>query len=224
MVILCDFDDTAADRNVATLLLDAFPKRPFADTSPRWRELHRQYLNAKITLAEYQELAFAGMPVSREEQAAFVREHASLRPGFRELAGYCAVNDIELAIVSHGLDFYIQALLEAADLGHLPVFAVETSDSKTGGTVFAYPFARDECAWAPGNCKCTIVEEYRERGHRVLYAGDGLSDICPAKQADFVFGRDALMHFCKAHDLPHHELTDFNVILDYLEKMGSEGA
>jgi 2-hydroxy-3-keto-5-methylthiopentenyl-1-phosphate phosphatase len=224
MVILCDFDDTAADRNVATLLLDAFPKGPFTQTSPRWRDLHSQYLNAEITLAEYQEHAFTGMPASRERQAAYAREHASLRPGFRELAGYCAVNDIELAIVSHGLDFYVEAVLEAADLGHLPIFAVETSDSEAGGTTFAYPFARDECAWAPGNCKCSIVEEYRERGHRVLYAGDGLSDTCPAKQADFVFARDGLLHFCEAHDLPHRELTDFNVILDYLEEVGPEGA
>jgi 2-hydroxy-3-keto-5-methylthiopentenyl-1-phosphate phosphatase len=58
----------------------------------------------------------------------------------------------------------------------------------------------------------------------VLYAGDGLSDTCPAKQADFVFARDGLLHFCEAHDLPHRELTDFNVILDYLEEVGPEGA
>jgi len=224
MVILCDFDDTAADRNVATLLLDAFPKGPFAQAGLRWRDLHGQYLNAEITLAEYQERAFTGMPVSRERQAAYAREHASLRPGFRELADYCTGNDIELAIVSHGLDFYVQALLEAAGLGHLPVFAVETSDSEAGGTTFAYRFARDECAWAPGNCKCSVVEEYRERGHRVLYAGDGLSDTCPAKQADFVFARDRLLHFCETHGLPHRELADFNVIVDYLEEVGPEAA
>jgi 2,3-diketo-5-methylthio-1-phosphopentane phosphatase len=224
MVILCDFDDTAADRNVATLLLDAFPKGPFADTNLRWRDLHKQYLNAEITLAEYQENAFAGLPASREREANYAKANASLRPGFRELAGYCAANGVELAIVSHGLDFYVQALLEKADLGHIPVFAVETGDSPLGETTFMYRFSQDDCPWAPGNCKCYILEEYRERGHKVLYAGDGLSDTCPAKKADFVFARDGLLSFCQANDLPHRELTDFNVILEYLEEVGPEGA
>jgi 2-hydroxy-3-keto-5-methylthiopentenyl-1-phosphate phosphatase len=87
-----------------------------------------------------------------------------------------------------------------------------------------YRFSQDDCPWAPGNCKCYILEEYRERGHKVLYAGDGLSDTCPAKKADFVFARDGLLSFCQANDLPHRELTDFNVILEYLEEVGPEGA
>ena len=224
MVILCDFDDTAADRNVEKLLLDAFPEGPFTDTNPRWRDLHWQYLNAEITLAKHQESAFAGLPASRERQANYAKANASLRPGFRKLAGYCAANGVELAIVSHGLDFYVQALPEKADLEHIPVFAVETGDSLLGETMFTYRVSQDECPWAPGSCECYILEEYRERGHKVLYAGDGLSNTCPAKKADFVFTRDELLSFCQAHDLPHRELTDFNVILEYLEEMGPEGA
>jgi 2-hydroxy-3-keto-5-methylthiopentenyl-1-phosphate phosphatase len=69
-----------------------------------------------------------------------------------------------------------------------------------------------------------VLEEYRERGHRVLYAGDGLSDTCPAKHADFVFARDGLLSFCQAQGLPHRELTDFYVVLDYLEEQGREAA
>jgi 2-hydroxy-3-keto-5-methylthiopentenyl-1-phosphate phosphatase len=224
MVTLCDFDDTAPDRNVATLLLDAFNKGLFTDTNPRWRDLNRQYLNAEITLAEYQENAFAGLPASRERQANYAKANALLRPGFRDLAGYCAANGVELAIVSHGLDFYVQALLEKADLGHIPVLAVATGDSPLGETTFTYRFSQDKCPWAPGNCKCYILEEYRERGHKVLYAGDVLSDTCSAKKAGFASARDGFLSFCRAHDLPHRELTDFNVILEYLEEMGPEGA
>ena len=222
MVILCDFDDTAADRNVATLLLDGLQSRPFSATTANWRTLHKQFLDAEITLAEYQENAFECLASSRSEQAAYAQKHADLRPGFRELADYCQEQEIELAVVSHGLDFYIQALLDKADLGHLPQFAVQT-DEVAGRTTFAYNFTKDDCPWAPGNCKCYVVEEYRERGHSILYAGDGLSDTCPARKADFVFARDGLLSFCQAHDLPHRELTDFHVILDFLKEQGSEG-
>ena len=224
MVILCDFDDTAADRNVATLLLDAFARQPFTETTPHWRQLHQQYLNVEISLAEYQEKAFSGMPATRSEQEVYVRENANLRPGFKQLADYCAANAIELAIVSHGLDYYVRALLEKEDLGHIPTYAVETGASSTGQETYTYRYAQDECPWAPGNCKCFLVDEYKNRGHKVIYAGDGLSDTCPARKADFVFARDGLLGFCQTQGIPHRELTDFNVLLDYLEEQDRENS
>jgi len=221
MAILCDFDDTAADRNVATLLLNRFQPVPLSVSAPHWRELHQRYLRAEITLAEYQEIAFAQMPSSQEEQAAYVKEQAALRPGFVELAGYCADHGIELAIVSHGLDFYVRALLEESGLEELPFFAVHTSETD-GRTSFNYCFSSEGCDWFPGNCKCYIIDEYRERGKMVLYAGDGISDTCPARKADYVFARDSLLSFCRAQEIPHLELTDFHVVLDYVRSLPAD--
>ena len=220
MVILCDFDDTAAQQNVATLLLDRFQPVP-GDAVPHWRQLHKQFLNSEITLAEYQEMAFARLDSTRGEQTAFVKQEAELRAGFVELAGYCREHNIELAIVSHGLDFYVQALLEKAGLEHIPFYAVKTKE-RGGYTLFDYNFTKPDCPWAPGNCKCYIVEEYKERGQQVLFAGDGVSDTCPALKADFVFAKDGLLSFCRQQGLPHLELTDFHVVVDYLKNQSVE--
>ncbi len=220
MVILCDFDDTTAQQNVATLLLDRFDPIP-GQASPRRRQLHQQYLNAEITLAEYQEMAFARLASTRGEQTAYVKQEANLREGFVELAEYCAAHAIELAIVSHGLDFYVRALLEKAGLEHIPFYAVETKE-RGGHTMFDYNFSQPDCPWAPGNCKCYIVEEYKERGQQVLFAGDGVSDTCPARKADFVFAKDGLLSYCQQQGLPHLELTDFHVVVDYLKKQSIE--
>ena len=214
MVILCDFDDTAADRNVATLLLDHF--------EPSTRHgLHRRFVNREISLAAYQEAAFSRLASTRGEQAAFAREQAGLRPGFAELAAYCRDHGIELAIVSHGLDFYVRAILERAGIEHVPFFAVETGE-RDGRTTFEYRFASAECAWWPGNCKCSVLEWYRGNGHRVIYAGDGFTDTCPARRADFVFARGELLSYCRAHDIPHQELTDFHAVVGHLEALGTE--
>jgi 2-hydroxy-3-keto-5-methylthiopentenyl-1-phosphate phosphatase len=126
MVILCDFDDTAAAQNVAQLILNGFPAQPLRSVTPHWRDLHRQYVNAEISLAEYQENAFSRIGASHAEQASYVKRHVDMRAGFRNLAGYCALNGIELAIVTHSLDFYLQALLEKEGLEHIPYFAVAT--------------------------------------------------------------------------------------------------
>ncbi|MEX2599381.1 MAG: MtnX-like HAD-IB family phosphatase [Dehalococcoidia bacterium] len=214
-LILCDFDDTAADRNVATLLLDRF--RP-ADAIHDWRHIRRQFHDGHISLAEYQERSFAPVSTPLHDQAAHVRKAARLRPGFRELAAYCAQHSIVIAIVSHGLDFYVQALLEGAGLTNVSYFAVRTG-LENGSMTFHYDFARRECDWWPGNCKCSVLRQYTDAGYYTIYAGDGSSDICPAQRADFVFARDTLLRFCQERGIPHQQLDDFHVVLDYLKNM-----
>ena len=222
MVILCDFDDTVADRNVATLLLERFhPAQSNGATRAHWRDLYQRAPDGKMGLAEYQEAAFADMGTERGEQAAYVRERVAFRPGFVELARHCAREGIELAIVSHGLDFYIGALLETLGADRVPFFAVETGE-RDGRPTFAYRHADPACDWYPGNCKCAVLESYRDRHAQVIYAGDGMSDTCPALRADYVFARDPLLAFCRANGIPHRELTDFHVVLDYLKAMPAE--
>ena len=211
-----------ADRNIATLLLDRFHPSPSSGpTGTSWRDLHRRFLDGEISLADYQATAFADMGTDRTEQVAYVQERAALRPGFADLARYCAGHGIELAIVSHGLDFYIDALLGAAGADGVPFFAVETGE-RDGRPTFSYKYADPACDWYPGNCKCSVLESYRERHHKVIYAGDGMSDTCPARRADYVFARGGLLGFCRAHGIPHRELTDFHVVLDYLKAMPAE--
>ncbi|MEX2431210.1 MAG: haloacid dehalogenase-like hydrolase [Dehalococcoidia bacterium] len=218
MVILCDFDDTAADRNIATLLLDRFQFGSAPPGALPWRDLHRRFLRRELSLAEYQELSFRDIGVPHAEQAAYVQQNARLRPGFAELAAYCVGNQIGLAIVSHGLDFYIQALLEREGLGDVPFFAVRTG-RENGATTFEYTFTQAACDWWPGNCKCRIVDDFRSQGHFVIYAGDGASDACPAQRAGYVFARDSLLRFCRANGLAHQELTDFHAVLDYVKTL-----
>ena len=71
---------------------------------------------------------------------------------------------IELAVVTYGLDFYVEALLESANLQRLPTYAVGARFSDQG-IDFEYRYTREDCTeW--GNCKCSVVDGYRERGYR----------------------------------------------------------
>ena len=75
-------------------------------------ELRRQSQDRSITFREYQEQAFKGIGASLEDMKAVVRDRATLRPYFKELWTYCRARAIPLAIVTVGLDFYVDALLE----------------------------------------------------------------------------------------------------------------
>ncbi|MDE2838119.1 MAG: haloacid dehalogenase-like hydrolase, partial [Chloroflexota bacterium] len=164
------------------------------------------------SLAEYQEIAFRQMTATVDEQTAFVRGNAELRPGFAELSAYCAEHGIRLAVASHGLDYYVEALLDEHGVD-VESHAVRThgADAKT----YEYTFADRSCAWWPGNCKCMALERSRRDGEHVVYAGDGVSDACPAARADTVFAREPLAGICRERGIPYRELPDFYLVLEY---------
>ena len=114
IAVISDFDDTIAIENVAELLFEEL----CAD--PRWRELRQQSRDKVISLREYQEQAFRMTGASRDEIQAKVKEKATLRPHFKELWDYTQQAGIPLAIVSLGMDFYIEALLAREGLDSIP--------------------------------------------------------------------------------------------------------
>ena len=219
MIILTDFDDTAAVQNVGRMLLERFQPGAAPGVVP-WRAILQRYADGEISLAEYQEIAFRQMTAPVAEQTAYVRANAQLRPGFPELAEWCAANDVPLEVVSHGLDYYVGALLDEQRVS-VPFHCVRTSGAD--GKTFEYSFADPDCAWFPGNCKCKAVERCKRGGERVVYAGDGRSDACPAMRADFVFAREPLAGVCRERGVPHALLTDFHAVLAYAKARAEAG-
>ena len=213
--VICDFDDATALENVAELLLNEFG-------GDGWKLFREQNSRRAITLKEYQERAFRTIKVSKNEMKNLVKARATLRPKFKELFDYCHKNNIPLVIASMGLDFYVEALLEREGMESISHYTVDT-EFTDDGIVFGYRYTWEGC-WQPGNCKCRVLEEYKRKGHCILFAGDGNSDICPAQKSDVVFAHRFLEKHCKQENLPYIYLNDFSKIIDYLEALKtSEG-
>ena len=212
--VICDFDDTTVLENVAEILLKEFGGHD-------WRKYQRQNSGHRISLMEYQELAFQTVKVGRETMKDLVKERATLRPYFKALYEYCQRQNIPIAIATMGLDFYVEALLEREGMDSIPYYAVDTEFTDSG-IKYGYRYTWDGC-WQPGNCKCRALEEYRRKGHTILFAGDGNSDICPADKSDVVFARRFLEDHCQENGLPYVPLTDFSKVIESLESLTSTG-
>jgi 2,3-diketo-5-methylthio-1-phosphopentane phosphatase len=213
LAILCDFDDTTAVENVAEILVSRFG-------GDGWIDLREQFRRGRLTLRQYQEAAFSLVKAGRADMVELVKEKATLRPYFKELHAYCRKHDTPLAVVSNGLDFYVQALLEREGLSGVSCHTVVTRLS-SDGMEFAYPYARKRCSDF-GNCKCMVLEQYRSQGYRVLYVGDGRSDFCVATAADLVFARSDLARFCGAYGIDYVPFRDFGDVLTAVKKLAGE--
>lgn len=212
--VLLDFDDTAAEQNVAELLLTRF-----GDST--WQDVRDRFRAGELNLREYQEITFRNIQADVSAMQLHVRNHASLRPYFNELGTYCQENDIPFAIVSQGLDFYIEALLAKEGHAQVPVYAVNTSFSSQG---IAYEYRHTRPGQEKqGNSKGLVVEQYQEQGYHVFYAGDGMSDFEAAERADVLYAHRTLAQECARSNIPFRPFTDFQNMLQAVQEFHANG-
>ena len=212
--VLIDFDDTAAQQNVAEMLL-----KRFGDST--WQDVRRQFRAGNITLKEYQEITFRNIQADRSAMQAYVKQNANLRPHFKELSDHCQAEGIPIAIVSQGLDFYIEALLEKEDLQKIPVYAVETHFN-AHEISYQYRYSRPGQE-RQGNSKGLVVDKYRQDGHFVFYAGDGISDFEAAPRVDMLFAHRTLAEKCASENIPFRPFTDFSDMLQAVQEYQWDG-
>ena len=203
--ILTDFDDTAAVQNVAEMLL-----HKFGDDS--WQDVRARFRAGELTLKDYQEITFNNIRADRETMCAYVQENANLRPHFAELWEYCKENNSPMAVVSLGLDFYIQALLEKEGAPDVPIYCVNTRFGAEGITYYYHHTNPGEPE--RGNSKGLVVDRYQQLGYHVIYVGDGRSDFEAAERADTVFAHSTLAEECQRKGVPFRPFTDFGDVLE----------
>ena len=95
---------------------------------------------------------------------------------------------------------------------NIEIFASQTEFSPDGLKVkYIGPDGRQ----MQDNFKKSYVELFLSRGYRVVYIGDGYSDIIPASLTDYVFARDDLLAHCQEKSLA--KCTPFNDLNDVVK-------
>lgn len=202
-VLVCDFDGTITVEDVTNIIWDAHvPYDWRAVLLPPSRE-------GRTTPLEMIARGYGDVTASADTLLAEVGPRVRLRPGWERLVEICRRRGWPLEVVSHGLGFYIRALLP----GGVPVTSFE--GTFVGGRwQVALP---DGLSLAPGeDFKSHVVGALRARhpGSPVVYVGDGRLDFPAARRSDRVFAvaGSALCTHCRAAGVPCVEFTSFDEI------------
>ena len=200
-LLQCDFDGTITEEDASFFLLDTF-----ADGD--WRRLLRDYQEDSISVGAFNTRAFAMVKADRETMLRNVRNNVRIRPGFEELVAYCAGRDFRFVIVSNGLHFYIEEVMVGVGLGHIEVHAAQAQFPLEGVTV---QYTGPDGAHLDTGLKEEYIRLFLKQGYRVLYAGNGRSDVYAARHAYRVFATGELLEHYQRHNLrcqPFDDLTD----------------
>jgi 2,3-diketo-5-methylthio-1-phosphopentane phosphatase len=193
ILFIIDFDGTIAPIDTVDALLDRF-------ADPEWREIEEQWVRGEINSEQCMAAQIALVRGERPELEEFLHS-VQIDPSFVDFVRY-AGRFAELAVVSDGLDDPIRHALRHLD-DPIPIYA-NRLDFRTGGLGISFPHGDSACAVGSGVCKCAVARSIDAgRGLATVLIGDGRSDLCLARRADFVFAKGSLRRFCEAEKILH---------------------
>ncbi|MGB5926474.1 MAG: MtnX-like HAD-IB family phosphatase [Dehalococcoidia bacterium] len=208
-LVQCDFDGTITEEDISFLLLDAFAQGD-------WRTLLREYREHKISVGKFNTRAFAMVKADKHRLLEALQGGVKVRAGFHELVDYCLNKGFRLVIVSNGLDFYIRAVLKDLGLGDVEAYAAQASFHPAGMKV---RYMGPDGKRVNDGFKEAYIESFLRLGYRVIYIGNGDSDVAPAKYAHRVFATGDLLAYSKENNLNCKPFKDFRDVVKDLEQV-----
>jgi len=206
-----DFDGTVTEEDVSFLLLDTY-------VGNVWREYLEEYESGRMTVGAFNRWVFGMMKTDRGAMTELVlgSERVRIRPGFHELVDHCLGKGYRVVIVSNGLLFYIQAILERLGISGVEVYAAE-NEFHPGGMKVRY-LGPDGVELEAG-FKEAYTERLNKEGYQVVYVGNGNSDIYSARRCRHIFATDELLKRCRREGLACLPFNDFFDVIRGLEKL-----
>ena len=176
MIVVSDFDGTLTIEDVTTLIWDTY--LPYD-----WRAtlLPPTYAGTWSPL-EMIARGYGDIRVPPQNLLAEIEARVRLRPGIEALATFCRGRGWHFSVVSHGLSFYIEALLPS----WIPFTAFVGTFAEWSWQVSLPPGV----ILAPGeDFKTHMIADLKARhpGHPTVYLGDGRLDLKAAQACDRIF-------------------------------------
>jgi 2-hydroxy-3-keto-5-methylthiopentenyl-1-phosphate phosphatase len=213
--VLCDFDGTIMKDDVAELIL-----RRFAKTG--WERFNDLLATGKITVEDCVSEQYAMIRASSAEE---VVDYASrlnrLRPGFKEFLRHSRRHNVAFVVVSAGIDFCIRDAFRIKGIEMPQLVSPASTLIPMRGLRLVFPKRRFSKS---RDFKEDTVMDFKARGHRVVYVGDGSGDANAAERSDAVFAvrGSMLQKACGERRTPHRAIQTFEPLSTFISWAGAE--
>ena len=209
LCILSDFDGTITNKDGLYSFIKAY-------AIGNWKEIEQLWANNKITSKECLIEEFKLIPnLSKDLIDTFVETGIDIDTNFKPFYEYITQKNIDFYIVSDGLDYFIERLLNKYKLNRKTV--TNHGEFKDGKFEITFPNDSSNCTKNAGTCKCKVVSDMRKKYKKVVYIGDGVSDFCVADKADILFAKSKLIQHAASKGIPYIPFENFNDILNEIK-------
>ena len=207
-IFLIDFDITISNKDSTDVLLETH--------QPEFKqELRKRYRAGEYSIREFIKYGLGSLNITKEQYIQTLQENVIIDETFIDFVKSGA----KFKIVSAGARLNVQGTLSKYGI-NLPDSEVISNDLKFSGTdkneiTVENPFLDKEGYY--GVDKKEAVENYKKKGYKTYFVGDGPSDYKALEVADFAFVRKGTraVKFCEENGIEFFEFDNFNEILEW---------
>jgi 2-hydroxy-3-keto-5-methylthiopentenyl-1-phosphate phosphatase len=217
LLLVLDYDGTVTVDECNEIILQRF-------TGDAWRAFEARALDGSLSHAECFRRQFGLVRAPREELFAAMADLAEPAPGLASFLEWALAGGARVAVVSVGFREAIERVWRRHRLPPVELYASELQPLPEGGYTVVLDDLFGDCpACGPGGCKGGAVRALRAGADAVAAFGDGVGDLCLAREADIVFARGVLQKLCDAEGIAYYPLTDFETARAQLERWDDGG-
>ncbi len=189
--VFLDFDGTISTRDIGLELLERHGRAG-------WRAIDAAFVRGEMGSRECVTAEWDLVEGTEAELLATAME-VTLDPGFPALVADLRSAGAEVAVLSDGFGFYVDAHCRAAGV----TVAVYANRVDWDDRALRFPFGDPTCACRScGVCKQAPIRAAAARGRATVMVGDGASDRKAAAVADVVFATAGLARWCEEAGVP----------------------
>jgi len=208
-VVFFDFDNTITRFDVILDVLERF------SVDRKWVALENAWRAGRIGSKECLKGQLQSVRLTKEEMRRYLST-VPIDPYFGRFVEWLKENKIRPTILSDSFSFFIKEILKSHGIRGVRVYCNELGFS--GNRLFpSFPYHAQGCLRC-AHCKKQHLLNDRWRDKIVVYIGDGLSDVCPAREADIVFAKESLLAYCRENKIPCGTFRNLRGIRDSLRR------
>ena len=208
--ILSDFDGTISKKDGLYTFISNYAQGD-------WERIEQDWVEGKIDSKECLIEEFKLIPNLSEELISNFIETLGIDEYFAEFYKYTLEHNIDFYVVSDGIDYFIDRVLNKYGLCDLKIIS---NHGEFRGKNFEITFPNDNpnCINNAGTCKCAVLKNLREHYKKIYYIGDGVSDYCVSDKSDILFAKSRLAKYSTENNIKYTEYKNFNDIKNYFEQ------
>ncbi|MDR2153138.1 MAG: MtnX-like HAD-IB family phosphatase [Helicobacteraceae bacterium] len=209
---LSDFDGTISDDDFFYYTAEAF----FDDNALKpWRE----YLAGEKSHFDALKEMFASLRLPQDEFDRFIAG-VRIDPRIENVFAICRDKQIPIYIASAGCDYYIKRLIgDLIDKFQITLLSNRGEYAQTSGLTMIAPEKNDPF-YDPlvGVSKYKLAQTLKNKGYKLIFAGDGAPDFESAQISDIVFAKKILLQKRQEANLPSRKFESFADIEQFLKE------
>ena len=186
-----------------------------SDLNKCWITLERQWKAGRIGSRQCLTGQLRGLYITKKRLDDYL-SCIKLDPYFRKLIFYLNSKKVKLAILSDNFDYIIRRLLKRKGFSGIRVYSNRLQFSRDR-LMPSFPLENKSCRIC-AHCKTDSIKRVSKNGSKIIYIGDGRSDICPARKADIIFAKDALLDYCRENNLDYIPYRSLKTVYAYLKR------